>query len=145
MPRTRRRRTLTAPVEEVWKVDADPHHLPRWWPRVSRVEEVEPERWTMVLATEKGRPVRADYRLVESDPPRRRLYAQELAGSPFERLFAESITDVELEPAGEGTEVTIEVRQKLRGLTRLAGFMIRNAARRQLDQALEGLEEACAR
>jgi len=145
VPRTRRRRTLNTPVEDVWKVVADPHHLPRWWPRVSRVEEVEPERWTVVLATDKGKAVRADYRLLESEPPRHRLYAQDLAGSPFERLFAESITDVMLDPAGEGTEVTIELRQKLRGVTRLGGFMLRNATRRQLDQALEGLEGACAR
>ena len=145
MPRTRRRRTLNTPVEDVWRVVADPHHLPRWWPHVSRVEEVEPERWTVVLATEKGKSLRADYRLLESAPPRHRLYAQVLAGSPFERLLAESITDVMLEPAGEGTEVTIELRQKLRGVTRLGGFMLRNATRRQLDQALEGLEGACAR
>ena len=51
MPTTRRRRTLDAPSQEVWAVVADPHHLPRWWPRAARVEDVSGDRWTMVLAT----------------------------------------------------------------------------------------------
>ena len=41
MPRVTRRRTLEAPVPEVWKLVSDPYALPRWWPRVSRVEDVD--------------------------------------------------------------------------------------------------------
>ena len=144
MPITRRRRTLEAPTDEVWAVVADPHHLPRWWPRAARVEDVSGDRWTMVLATTKGRNVRADYRIVASEPPRRRRFAQELEGSPFERLLRSSEVEIELAETeqGSGTEVTLELAQKLRGASRLGGFMFRGAAKRTLDEALESLERA---
>ena len=142
MPTTRRRRRLDAPSQDVWAVVADPHHLPRWWPRATRVEDVTGERWTMLLATAKGRNVRADYRVVSSEPPRRRRFAQELAGSPFERLLRSSEIEIALSESDGGTEVTMELSQKLRGASRLGGFMFRGAARRTLDEALESLERA---
>jgi uncharacterized protein YndB with AHSA1/START domain len=144
VPITRRRRTLEAPTDEVWAVVADPHHLPRWWPRAARVEDVSGDRWTMVLATTKGRNVRADYRIVASEPPRRRRFAQELEGSPFERLLRSSEVEIALAETeqGSGTEVTMELAQKLRGASRLGGFMFRGAAKRTLDEALESLERA---
>jgi uncharacterized protein YndB with AHSA1/START domain len=143
VPTTRRRRTVPASAEAVWDVVADPHHLPRWWPRASRVEDVTADRWTMVLATAKGRSVRADYRVVASEPPRRRRFVQELEGSPFERLLRSSEIEIALTPAAEGgTEVTMELSQRLRGASRLGGFMFRGAARRTLDEALESLERA---
>jgi len=40
MPKTRASRTLPAQRERVWEVVADPHSLPRWWPRTQRVEDV---------------------------------------------------------------------------------------------------------
>ena len=44
-------------------------------------------------------------------------------------------------PEGDGsTRVTLEQEQKLRGMARLGGVMVRRAARRALDGALEGLE-----
>ena len=55
MPVTRRSQTVRAEPDEVWAVIADPHHLPRWWPRVRHVEDVGSGRWTKVMATEKGR------------------------------------------------------------------------------------------
>lgn len=144
MPITRRRRTLEAPTDAVWAVVADPHHLPRWWPRAARVEDVSGDRWTMVLATAKGRNVRADYRIVASEAPRRRRFAQELEGSPFERLLRSSEVEIALAETeqGSGTEVTMELAQKLRGASRLGGFMFRGAAKRTLDEALESLERA---
>jgi hypothetical protein len=98
----------------------------------------------MVLATTKGRNVRADYRIVASEPPRRRRFAQELEGSPFERLLRSSEVEIALAETeqGSGTEVTLELAQKLRGASRLGGFMFRGAARRTLDEALESLERA---
>ncbi len=145
MPTTRRQRTVQAPAGEVWGVVGDPHHLPRWWPKVSRVESVDRDRWTQVFMTRKGRPVRADFRLVASERPKRREWRQELADSPFERVLSEAVTEVRLEPEGGATEVTIEQRQRLRGLSRLGGFMVRRATRRLLDEALEGLVVACER
>ena len=146
MATTRRHRTLRAGPDDVWRVVGDPHHLPRWWPRVRRVEGVERDRWTQVFVTAKGKPVRADYRLLESEAPRRRQWSQELEDSPFERLMNEAVTEVRLEPAGDAaTRVTIELHQRLRGFAWLGGFLVRRANRRLLDEALEGLGAATER
>ena len=137
-----------APPERVWKVVSDPHHMPRWWPDVKRMEGVEPNRFTQVFATRKGRAVRMDFRLLASeppgpggDPPGRRVWEQELAGTPFERVLGEAVTEVVLEPAGEQTLVTIALNQKLRGYSRTGGFLLRRATRAKVDQALKGLEQ----
>lgn len=143
MPTTRVSRTLAASPETVWAVIADPWHQARWWPRVVRMEAVEDDRFTQVLGTASGRGVRADYRLLERDAPRRLRWEQELAGTPFERLLAEAVTAVELAPAdGGATTVTIELCQQLHGWSRLVPFLFRRAARRQLTEALAGLDRA---
>jgi hypothetical protein len=97
------------------------------------------------MATEKGRLVRADERLLISERPRRRRWTQDLEDSPFERLLSEVSTGVELEPDPAGTRVTLELAQRLRGINRLGGFMVRRASRRLLDEALDGLGVACER
>jgi uncharacterized protein YndB with AHSA1/START domain len=132
----------TAP-ERVWEVVEDPHHFPRWWPGVKRMEGVDGERWTQVFMTKKGHPVRVDFRLLDSVPPSRRRWEQELVGSPFERVLRRSVTEIRVEPAEAGTKVTIEERQKLRGYSRLVGLLLRRAARTRLEGALDGLEGAC--
>lgn len=143
MPTARRTRTFAAPREAVWEVVRDPYHLPRWWPRAQRVESVGGDRWTLVLTTEKGRPVRADFRALESEKGRRRRFAQDVEGTPFARLLKESVTEIRLEPDEPGqTRVTIELAQRLRGVSRLGGFMFTRAGRRTLDEALERLEAA---
>jgi uncharacterized protein YndB with AHSA1/START domain len=139
VPRTTRSATIPAVPEQVWRTVCDPHHLPRWWPRVQRVEGVEPERFTEVLATDKGRSVRADFRVLESRAPAVRRWAQDVEGTPFERLLRSAETEVRLEPRGEETRVTLSVRQRLRGAGVLGGFMVRRATSRQLDEALAGL------
>jgi carbon monoxide dehydrogenase subunit G len=140
MPTARRSRTVAAPPERVWATVGDPYHLPRWWPRVQRVEGVTDEHFTEVLGTDDGRSLRADFRVVASREPQRRAWEQELAGTPFERLFTAASTEVSLAPEAAGTRVTLVVRQQLRGSARLGGFMVRRATRRVLDQALEALE-----
>ncbi len=134
-------RTLAASPETVWAVVADPWHQARWWPRVVRMEAVDDERFTQVLGTARGRGVRADFRVLEVDAPRRMRWEQELEGTPFERLLVEAVTAVELTPAdGGATTVAIELRQQLHGWSRLVPFLFRGAARRQLGEALDGLE-----
>jgi uncharacterized protein YndB with AHSA1/START domain len=145
VPTTRRSRTIAAPVDEIWTIVADPHHLPRWWPRVTRVEGVDEEGFTVVLATDKGRGVRADYRVVDSQEHRVRSWAQEVRGTPFEGILKESRTEVRLEPEGAGTQITIAVRQRLRSFARLGGMLVRRASGRQLEEALEGLEAVVGR
>jgi uncharacterized protein YndB with AHSA1/START domain len=146
VPTTTRRRTIGAPPEAVWRVVGDANHLPRWWPRVRRVEAVSESGWTKVFMTTKGRPLRADYTLLEVQPPHAISWSQELEDSPFERLMDEAITEVTLAPgAGDGTEVTIALRQRLRGWARLAPFLVKRGTRRLLDEALDGLEQCTAR
>ena len=142
MPTVTRTRTVPAPPERVWTVIANPERLVEWWPRVQRVEEADSSTWTTVLGSEKGtRALRADYTLVESDHPRRRSWRHEVEESPFERVLRSSVTDVRLEPAADGcTAVTISERIGLRGFSRLGGMQIRHAARKKLDEALDGLD-----
>jgi uncharacterized protein YndB with AHSA1/START domain len=137
--RVRRQRAVAAPVDAVWRVVGDPYSLPRWWPRVERVESVDADAWTSVLRSSRGAAVRADYRVEAHEPPRRRSWTQQLEGSPFERLLKAHRTEVALERAGEGTEVTLTVEQQARGTARLGGFMVRRATARSLDAALASL------
>jgi uncharacterized protein YndB with AHSA1/START domain len=143
MATARRARMIAAAPQRVWEVIEDPHHMPRWWPGVTRMEGVQDDRWTQVFTTKKGRAVRADFRLLDSDPPWRRRWEQELAGTPFERVLSAATTEIQLEPNDEGTRVKIELRQKLRGYSRVGGFMLRRATRTKLDEALDGLERVC--
>jgi uncharacterized protein YndB with AHSA1/START domain len=139
VPRTRRSRTVAAAPEQVWRTVSDPHHLPRWWPRVQRVEGVDGERFTEVLATDRGRAVRADFRVLESRAPRVRRFAQDVDGTPFERLLRAAETEIRLEPHDGGTRVTVTIRQRLRGIGALGGFVVHRATRRQADDALAAL------
>ncbi|HEX8052886.1 MAG TPA: SRPBCC family protein [Thermoleophilaceae bacterium] len=133
--------TLPVPPDEVWDLIADPYHLPRWWPRVQRVEEVVGNAWTKVMISSRGRAVRSDYTRVETDAPRRVLWRQEVDESPFERLLSEATIELKLEEAGEGrTRVRLTSEQSLRGKTRFGGMMVRRATRRTLNDALDGLE-----
>ncbi len=148
MHTTRRSRRIGVPLEELWALVSDPHHLPRWWPRVERVEGVEADVFTEVLKTAKGKLVRADFTVAELDQVTGRLtWSQQMEGSPFARLLASAETGVELVAAGEGTEVTLELRQTPAGaragswfFPRLGGHMMRRAAAATLEEALDGLE-----
>lgn len=140
MPVARRSRTLRAAPADVWRVVADPEHMPRWWPGVERMEGVGEDRFTQVFRSERGRLVRADFRVVDSEPPRRRTWTQEVDGTPFARVLAESVVTIALDPAAEGTTVTLEQRQKLRGYSRTGGFLLRRATNAKLEEALDGLE-----
>jgi uncharacterized protein YndB with AHSA1/START domain len=137
-----RSRVLRAPVDQVWRVLADPYALPRWWPLVRRVEGVGAHGWTLVLGKPGGRGVRADQRLEESEPERLRRWSLLVSGSPFERVLSASVTEARLAPAGDGAELRLELRQSPRGWARFGGFMLRRAARRQLDDALDGMARA---
>jgi uncharacterized protein YndB with AHSA1/START domain len=167
MATIRRTRTVPGSPQSLWETIRDPHHLPRWWPRVSRVEDVTADAFTELLRTASGKYVRADFTLVECDESALRLrWAQCLEGSPFARLLKTAETEVRLAqapvgadaPAGEppaggrapaeqtpggaiATQVTIELRQQLNGiLPRLGSRMVRRAAVSTIEEALDGLE-----
>jgi uncharacterized protein YndB with AHSA1/START domain len=139
MPVARRSRTFTASPAAIWDVVADPDHLPRWWPGVARVEGVQGDRFTQVFTTQRGRPVRADFRIIQSDRPYALAWMQEVEGTPFQRVLGESIITVSLSLGADGTTVTIEQRQKLRGYSRTGGFLLRRATQAKLDEALAGI------
>jgi uncharacterized protein YndB with AHSA1/START domain len=146
--RVTRRRTIAAPVDEVWELVSDPYSLPRWWPRVARVESVDrkPEgkrsQWTKVLETAEGRGVRADYRCLSSAEGERYVWEQQLAGSPFERHLRRSTVEIGLRVDGGGTTVSLTSEQKLRGMSRLGAPLMRGGQGKILDEALDGLERA---
>ena len=164
MPTARRTRTIAAPAEELWEVISDPHHLPRWWPRVTRVEGVQDGAFTEVMRTRKGKVVRADFSVLACDATTRSMtWSQQVAGTPFERVLESAETEVRLEPAaasappsvgqapGASTQVTIELRQEMArysprfglftGISpHFGGQMVRRAAAATLDEALDGLE-----
>jgi uncharacterized protein YndB with AHSA1/START domain len=148
VPSVSRHRLIDAPVEEVWSVVSDPYHLPRWWPRVTRIENVQGgrggrrARWTAVLGTETGRGVRADYRCLSAAENERYLWEQEVEDTPFERILKNARTEIRLRPAGGGTEVSLRTRQALRGLSRLGSPLMRRATGKTLTEALDGLERA---
>jgi uncharacterized protein YndB with AHSA1/START domain len=139
-----RSRTLAAAPEAVWRLLAEPRSLARWWPRVERVKAVSEEGWTTVLRSERGRAMRADWRLEASEAPERRAWAQELEGTPFAKVLAYRRVEARVEPAGEGAKVTLELRQRGRRMARFGSFMLRRAARKELDGALEGLARSAS-
>ncbi len=123
----------------------DPHHLPRWWPRVSRVESVEEDAFTEVLMSGKGKMVRADFKRLDALPEHRIVWAQQVKDTPFARILTSAETEIRLADAhgsqGPATEVTIELRQTLHGfLARLGSHMVRRAAGSTIEEALDGLE-----
>jgi uncharacterized protein YndB with AHSA1/START domain len=164
MPTTNGTRTFAATREELWNVLGDPHHLPRWWPRVTRVEAVDQDSFTEVLTSSKGKMVRADFNLVDSVPGERIVWAQQIENTPFERILQSAETEISLSDAddlssGHGTTVTIELRQMLQGagrassrsipglfpqrvmkVMRFGGFLVKRAADTTIEEAFDGLE-----
>jgi uncharacterized protein YndB with AHSA1/START domain len=139
---------LPVAVPEVWSLVSDPYSLPRWWPRTSRVENVEQKssgrrsQWTKVLETSEGRGVRADFRCLSSAENERYVWEQQLEGTPFARHLRSSRIEIALREAGDGTQVDLSSVQALKGMSRLGSPMMRRGQGDILDEALDGLERA---
>jgi uncharacterized protein YndB with AHSA1/START domain len=148
MPRVSRTRLIEAPRERVWDLVSDPHHLPRWWPKTVRVEDVRVvqggrrSRWTTVLGTQRGRGVRADYRCTSATEGERYAWEQEIEGTPFEKILRSAALEIRLAADDRSTAVTLSSSERLRGLSRLGSPMMRRAIRRRLEEALDGIERA---
>jgi uncharacterized protein YndB with AHSA1/START domain len=156
VPTTRRSRTIQAPLPSLWELVRDPHHLPRWWPRVERVEDVREGAFTEVMRTKKGKVVRADFDFVSDERSHTLTLVQRIAGTPFASVLRSAETELRLRTSGEpATEVTIELRQEMGrhrnhpagagsfgtgAWPRLGGRLIARAARATLEEALDGLE-----
>ena len=150
MARVTRTRTVEAPIGDVWALVSDPYNLPRWWPRTTRVENVDAKpggkrtQWTKVLQTAEGRGVRADFRCVSSAERERYVWEQELEGTPFERHLKGLRVEIGLRERGGATEVSITEEQTLKGMSKLGSPLMRRARAEILDEALDGLERALA-
>ncbi len=135
-------------MPEVWNLVSDPYNLPRWWPRTSRVENVERKsggrrsQWTKVLETSEGRGVRADFRCLSAAENERYVWEQQLEGTPFARHLRSSRIEVALRPDDGGTQVDLSSVQTLKGMSRLGSPMMRRGQGEILDEALDGLERA---
>jgi uncharacterized protein YndB with AHSA1/START domain len=158
VPTARCSRTIAAPAQELWELMRDPHHLPRWWPRVTRVEDVtltgtgEVDAFTEVMKTRKGKLVRADFNVVCDEAERTLTWIQRIEGTPFASVLESAETQLRLAPLdADGTEVTIELRQQLaasssrhnsvlRLAPRFGGRLVRRAATATIEEALDGLE-----
>lgn len=152
MPTINRSRTVAAERADVWTLLADPHNLPRWWPETSRVEAVEGTkgtpglRFTQVLTTSKGKPVRADFSCEEATEGERLVWSQDLEGTPFEGFMTKSTLKFELADDGDRTtKVAISAHRGLRGLSKLGSPMMRKATGELLERALDGIETAVGR
>jgi uncharacterized protein YndB with AHSA1/START domain len=138
-------RTIAVSPEELWGVVGDPHHLPRWWPRVHRVEAVEDGAFTEVLMSPKGKMVRADFKLLDTPEPWRVVWSQQVENTPFARVLKSAETEIRL-AGGHGehgplSEVTIEMRQATQGFfARLGSRLVRRAAASTIEEAFDGLE-----
>jgi hypothetical protein len=112
---------------------------------VTRVEGVQERQrgrgtlWTTVQKTKAGRDVRADFRCLYSKQPTAYGWEQEIEGSPFAKVFRSAVTQIDLADADGGTTVKLEAIQRLRGMSRLGGFMVKRATAAQLDEALDSL------
>ena len=146
MPKVSRERVIAAPRDRVWKLVSDPYSLPRWWPRARRVEDVHGEgeraRWTAALETDRGATVRADFRCSGFTTGRRYAWSQDLKGTPFERILRSATLEVALDDSPGGTSVRITAEETLKGLSRLGSSMARSAAKKRVDDALDGIGDA---
>ncbi|HYH59359.1 MAG TPA: SRPBCC family protein [Thermoleophilaceae bacterium] len=141
MPSVTEHLAFEAPLERVWKVVSDPYSLPRWWPRVQRVEEVSDAGWTTVLMSDRGKPIRADYTLERTRPMELLEWQQELEETPFERMLSLSriVFEFEWNEDAGATVVVVRSHERLRGLARLGSLMVRRATRKRLTEALDNL------
>jgi len=167
MQTARASRRIAAPPDELWRIVSDPYHLPRWWPRVERVEDVDGGAFTEVMKTKAGKTVRADFAVVRDEPISGTIvWRQQLEGTPFAGVLSHSETELHVLALAEDArecEVTIELRQELSGrpplhteaardappqpprqrrwTPSLGGWLLRRAASRQIEEALDGLEQ----
>ena len=148
MPRVTRKRTIGAPIGEVWKLVSDPYSLPRWWPRTGRVENVEQKaagrrsQWTKVLETAEGRGVRADFRCLSSAEGERYVWEQQLEDTPFAKHLRSSVVEIGLRSRDGKTQVSIASVQTLKGMSRMGSPMMRRGQGLILEEALDGIERA---
>ena len=95
----RRERRLGAEPADVWRLVSDPARLPLWWPGSRGSRTPRRRRGRTCSASPQGQVVRADYSLrVRRRSSGALRWRQELEESPFERILAESNTEIRAGP-----------------------------------------------
>ena len=94
------------------------------------------------MRSDRGKVVRADYRVEAHEPPRRRAWSQVAGGTPFERLLREHLHGGRAgarrrRDGGDADRHPARARDGAAGDVDDAP-----ATRRRLDEALDGLEGA---
>lgn len=136
--------TIEAPPETVWYWVADGGRLVSWWPRAERAEDVQGGRFTLVLRSSRGVPVRVDWRVSRSRREQLQRWEQELEDTPFAKALRHSAVELTIEPVDDGraSRVTVTVERDLVQRGMAAGMLGRRAARRYADDLLSGLRRA---
>ena len=91
-----------------------------------------------MLGTPAGKIIRADYTLLDASAQVASRGATRWRSPPSSGILSDSVTELELEAASDGTVVRLTTRLRMRGLSRFGGFQVTRATRRQLDGALDG-------
>lgn len=133
-------RTVDLTPADIWFLVCEGNRLVSWWPLAERAEDVRGGRFTLVLRSSRGVPVRMDWRVATSQRDRVQRWEQELAGTPFQRVLRRSAVELRLEPVGEdGCRITMSVERELATRGFVARLLGRRASRRQAGDALARL------
>jgi uncharacterized protein YndB with AHSA1/START domain len=136
-------RTLDVSADDVWPLVSDGTRVAGWWPMVERAEDVRGGRFTLVLRSSRGVPVRTDWRVTASRRPELQRWEQELQGTPFQKALQRSAVEVRLERTDHGgCRVSVAVERTLVSRGAIAGLLGRRAAKRQAGDALARLVRA---
>lgn len=141
MPRNTVTRNLTADPDTLWKLVGDPSKLPRWWPKVERVDRRDPERFTKWVVSPRGRAVEMHYSLEEAGPGRRTVWRQDLDAGPFARSLRSASEEIRVEQSGDGSRLSLSLERRLRGSARLGAWFVWRGQRRELREAMDAVEE----
>ncbi len=133
------RSTVAASPADVWHLISDPGRAIAWWPHAERVEDVSGGRFTLVVRSSRGVPVRMDWRVAASRRESRQRWEQDLAGTPFAKLLRSSAVEIQLEPDGDGCAITVIVERDLVNRGFSARWLGRRASRRHAGDALSRL------
>jgi hypothetical protein len=109
---------------------------------VSGVGGTVGSRWTQMLQARSGKRLGASLICTAADQPVLWRFEQETEGTPFERMMRAAWTEIRISPQGEGSQVELELGQRLQGLSRLGVLFVRRASARTAYEALESLESA---
>lgn len=131
--------TVKASTGDVWHLISDPGRAVAWWPHAERAEDVSGGRFTFVVRSSRGVPVRMDWRVAASRRERLQRWEQDLAGTPFARVLKASAVEIRLEPDDDGCRITVAVERELENRGLVAGWFGRRASRRHAGDALARL------